>query len=154
MHGHHETYTQGTQEAYQGPWIFSFCVCVLLPRRGGQAEARGGGKGPAHGFGRGLSGNFPRSCAQLDLVTGWASACLPAFHLRRWRGSWVPASLPQGLPFLPPPNSDLGCTCEQEMPPNPRSFKHTPPQPPIFLSPPSPPRQVQAGVPRVSAGVG
>lgn len=71
---------------------------------GGHADASGGGKGLVHHSGRGLSGNSP---PELRGVGSGHPSGAPCFRLppaRCRQGSWVPAPLPQGPPFLPPPS--------------------------------------------------
>lgn len=78
--------------------------------------------------------------------------CLPAFHLRCWRGIWVPAPPTLGPPFSASTQLDLGSTYEQEMPPNPRSFKH--PLYPLFSLPSLSTRTSPGGCPQSLSGGG
>lgn len=128
-------------------------VCAAAQARGaGRGARRREGTGSPHR--EGPLGNFPRSGAQLGPVTR-LGLCLPACLPSTCVAGEAAGSL------LPYPRASLFCLHPARIwdapvnkrCPQPKKLQ-TPPQTPIFLSPPSPPRQVQAGVPRVSAGVG
>lgn len=102
------------------------------------AQARGAGRGAwrREGTGSRLREGPLREFPQEPVLSwvrspGWASACLPSTCVAgKAAGSLLP--YPRASLFCLHPG--LGCTCEQEMPPNPRSFKH-PPQTPYFSLP-------------------